>query len=71
MIFESYTLILRHDYEVDGTTHQIEEPLVIKHCFDRTFHGSGCTMMLNNMFHEMRMEALKRAENPRGIDDAD
>ena len=60
MKFETYTLVLNHDYEIDGEICKIDEPLIIKYCADRTMTGTG--ILLNRMFEEMKHEALKRAE---------
>ena len=59
MTFESYTIILRHEFEYnDGNRFEIEPPLVLKHCYDRAYGCSG--IVLNRMFDEMKHEALKR-----------
>ena len=61
MIFETYTLILKHDYEMDGEVwSRIDEPLIVKYCTDRTITGTG--ILINRMFDEMKHEVLKRAE---------
>jgi len=54
--FERYKLVLHHDF-VDGEEiHEIEKPLVIQCCFDRTYWAN--TVILNNMIDKLRDAVL-------------
>ena len=62
MVFESYRLVLHHEYITDdGTKVSIEPPLVLQQCFERSELLPGSTYLLNDILERFKIEVLKRA----------
>lgn len=62
--FERYKLVLRHDF-VDGEdVHEIEKPLVIQYCVDRSYGGGS--IIVNEMIEKLRYHMLSVIEEEDG-----
>lgn len=62
MIFEKYTLILKHEMQIsEEDTYAVEEPLVLVYAVDRSM-GYNKPILLNYMLDRFKHEILKRTE---------
>ena len=63
--FERYKLVLRHDF-VDGEdVHEIEKPIVVQYCFDRS-NGMSGAYIINEMIEKLRVYMLSLIEEDGG-----
>lgn len=61
MEVEEYTLILKHEYVVGDNKIQIDEPIIMKMCADRSFMSGGINLnaMLDRFTHEVLQRSAK------------
>lgn len=61
--FESYTLILRHEYEDEYGKRKLEEPYIMKQIIDRSVLPYGNDgVFINHMFDRFKYELMKRMD---------
>ena len=61
MVLEQYRLTLSHYIiDDDGIKHNIDDPIIIEHAFDRRFNGSP--IILNRMIDQMKDYVLNKIE---------
>lgn len=72
MIGERYTLILRHEMvnPNTGEKHQLEPPLSVCYTLYDPFERGGIVYFVNDMFHQLEHEFLKRMDGERREDGA-
>ena len=65
-MLEQHTLILRHEAVMnDCTKVQIDEPLVLRHVYDRSY-DIGSPILINYMMNSFKEELLRRLSDEKG-----
>ena len=64
-MIEKYTLILKHDFVVEGFENiQIDPPLVLTHAFER--NRLGTPVILNELMERFKEEVIRRQSEFEG-----